>query len=108
MTPEVRTLEPDKGDTTATSDIGAALAGDGEWLAQAIRLRDVAFRLAQYRCQTPSTAGDPLAAGGNSDVVSKRVPPTNELIAAFLVESEKMVALMKALVQRGSVAAPRQ
>jgi|APFre7841882630_1041343.scaffolds.fasta_scaffold05312_1 hypothetical protein len=102
------TLEPDRGETTATSDICSALAGDGDWLAQAIRLRDVAFRLAQNRYQTPSTAGDPRAAGVDPDGVSKRVPPANELTAAFLIESEKMVALMKTLAQRGSVTEPRQ
>jgi fructose-1-phosphate kinase PfkB-like protein len=75
------------------------------WLAQAIRLRDQAFRLAQARFAVDSEARR-LESYVDLGPAEFRAEDTASLTADYLVENEKMIDLMSVLVREGLLAAP--
>jgi hypothetical protein len=96
-----------KRDGAATLNGGVPSLAPGDvtaWLAQAIRLRDQAFRLAQSRFIVDSEA---RRFESYVDLgPAFRVEDAASLTADYLVENERMMDLMSVLVREGLLAPP--
>jgi hypothetical protein len=105
VTTDVKVIDANQGDSaailTGRGPASRTAPTDDAWLAQAMRLRAEAFRLAQRHflgdlgpAVQPKSGRIPTAATSRADYADK-------LTADYLVESEKMIDLMRTLAPRG-------
>jgi hypothetical protein len=102
---DVTTVDSTLGESASVSSEGSpspdsATTAENAWLAQAIRLRRKALRLAQDRIERGLVVG-PSGNEDDPDDPTVRIDSEPALTADYLVENERMADLMRDLARRG-------
>lgn len=102
---DVKVIDAKQGDSAAflSEHVPATCTArdDDAWLAQAIRLRAQAFRLAQSRTFGALEPAVQVESDSIPGAAASRVDYATKLTADYLVESGKMIDLMRTLAQKG-------